>query len=105
MSRIDPTKMSYKDLVALKRRLDAAICVKRADQAQEVKAKLAALAQKSGFNLSELIDGGKRPAKRKSAVKYRNPKDPSQTWTGRGRRPLWLADAVGKGTKLDSFAV
>lgn len=23
--------------------------------------------------------------------KYRNPADPAQTWTGRGKRPAWLA--------------
>ena len=29
------------------------------------------------------------------APKYRNPKDPSQTWTGRGRRPTWIVEAGG----------
>ena len=24
--------------------------------------------------------------------KFRSPSDPSQTWTGRGRKPLWVAD-------------
>lgn len=29
----------------------------------------------------------------KVAPKYRNPNDPSQTWTGRGKPPLWIKDA------------
>jgi len=24
-------------------------------------------------------------------AKYRNPKDPAQTWTGRGKTPTWIA--------------
>ena len=39
------------------------------------------------------------------AAKYRNPKDPSQTWAGRGRQPLWLVDALKKGQKIENFLV
>jgi DNA-binding protein H-NS len=35
--------------------------------------------------------------------RYRNPADASQTWTGRGRQPKWLADALAKGKSLDDF--
>jgi DNA-binding protein H-NS len=38
------------------------------------------------------------------AVKYRNPRDLSQTWTGRGRKSNWLVEAVKKGAKLESLA-
>jgi DNA-binding protein H-NS len=37
------------------------------------------------------------------APRYRNPADASQTWTGRGRQPKWLADALAKGKSLDDF--
>ncbi len=42
--------------------------------------------------------GSSKLAGRKIAPKYRNPKDKEQTWTGRGRMPLWAAelDAAGK---------
>lgn len=42
--------------------------------------------------------GTSKLAGRKIPPKYRNPKDKSQTWTGRGRTPLWAADlqAAGK---------
>ena len=58
----------------------------------------------AGFDIKELY--GKRGAAKGSGVaKYRNPKDASQTWTGRGRKPNWLVDAVKKGAKIDSFAI
>lgn len=32
----------------------------------------------------------------KAEPKYRNPNDPSQTWSGRGRTPKWLLEADKK---------
>ena len=37
--------------------------------------------------------------------KYRNPKDPSQTWAGRGLQPHWVRDALKSGKKLDGFLI
>ena len=31
---------------------------------------------------------------RKVAPKYRNPKDPSETWAGRGAMPRWMAAQI-----------
>jgi DNA-binding protein H-NS len=44
-------------------------------------------------------------AGKKVAPKYRNPADKRDTWTGRGRQPLWLVAAVKSGKKLDSFLI
>ncbi len=41
--------------------------------------------------------GGSKLAGRKIAPKYRNPKDKAQTWTGRGRMPLWAAELHASG--------
>jgi DNA-binding protein H-NS len=64
----------------------------------------------SGLTIGDLYPRAKQANGRgkagiKVAVKFRNPKDPSQTWTGRGRKPLWLVAAVKKGAKQESFAV
>jgi DNA-binding protein H-NS len=36
-------------------------------------------------------------AGRKVAPKYRDPANPANTWTGRGRMPQWVADLNAKG--------
>ena len=87
-------KMSLKELTILQIRISQAIAEKRIEERSEVKAKLEELAQASGFSVAELF-GGKGGKRGKVAPKYSNPKDPSQTWTGRGRRPLWMAKAGG----------
>lgn len=40
---------------------------------------------------------------RKVAPKYRD--DKGNTWAGRGKRPVWLRDALAAGRKLEDFAV
>lgn len=39
------------------------------------------------------------------APKYRNPADATQTWSGRGLKPTWLAAAIEAGATLDSFLI
>ena len=97
-------KLSYVELINLQKRVEEAIAEKRAADAQTTKEQLRAMAEKAGFDIKELF--GKRGSPKGTGVaKYRNPKDSSQTWTGRGRKPNWLVDAVKKGAKLESFAI
>jgi DNA-binding protein H-NS len=104
MASVNLDKMSYSELMKFHERLQQAIADKRTEDAAATKEQLRAMAEKAGFDVNELF--GKRRGKRGPAsVKYRNPKDTSQTWTGRGRKPNWIVDAVKKGAKLDSFAV
>ena len=41
----------------------------------------------------------------KVAPKYRNPKNRSETWAGRGAMPRWMAAAVKAGKKKESFLI
>lgn len=37
--------------------------------------------------------------------KYRNPKDRSETWAGRGKQPRWLTAQLRSGKKLNDFLI
>ena len=41
----------------------------------------------------------------KSKPKFRNPADPKQTWTGKGRQPNWFRAEVEKGTAPEAMAI
>jgi DNA-binding protein H-NS len=97
-------KMSYVQLLDLQKKVEAVIAAKRTEDALATKEQLRAIAEKAGFDIKELF--GKRGSPKGSGIaKYRNPKDTAQTWTGRGRKPNWLVDAVKKGAKIESFAI
>ncbi|WP_084013894.1 H-NS histone family protein [Leisingera methylohalidivorans] len=58
-----------------------------------------------GFTLEEVCSKhGSRP-KPKSPPKYRNPEASSQTWTGRGRKPQWIVEAVRNGRDISEMEV
>ncbi len=105
MAAINVNNLSLKELVSLEGKLQSAIVEARVRERAEVKKKLAALAETSGFSLSELFGASKGAKKPVGIVKYANPEDKSSTWTGRGRKPTWLVIRLKKGAKLSDFAI
>ena len=61
-----------------------------------------------GMSVDEItaaLSGKKGRATGKVAPKYRNPDDPSETWTGRGRKPKWVQAALDAGKSLESLTI
>ena len=106
MARIPVEKMTLKQIEGLEAQI-AAAKAKAADTAKaELKAKIDALLAGSGLTIGDLYPKATRGrGKSKSAAKYANPEDRSQTWTGRGRKPNWLVARVKKGAKMEDFAI
>src|SRR5262245_2121793 len=49
---------------------------------------------------------GRRPGKgRKIPPKYRDHKDPSLVWAGRGVRPRWMQERIKAGAKQEDFLI
>lgn len=97
-------KLSYADLVALREEIDAMLVQKQAEEKAALKQKLSDLAKEQGFELDEIV--GKSRKRGAVAIKYRDPENPANTWTGRGRMPRWMADATKKrGVKKEDFLI
>ena len=94
---------TYKELKAqAEALLQQAEAARRAEIAAVV-AETQARMKEYGITLADL-KGGAKKAKPRGAVaaKYRNPVT-GDTWSGRGRAPKWLADALAKGRSRDEF--
>ncbi|RUO99526.1 MAG: H-NS histone family protein [Hyphomicrobium sp.] len=109
MSSVNVDKLSLKELLDLEAKVQKAIALVRDRERNELKKKMADLAETHGFSVSELFGGarGRGAAKGKSlgVAKYANPENKSDTWTGRGRKPNWLVERLRKGAKLSDFAI
>lgn len=105
--KVDLQKMSYLDLVELKGNIDRAIEAKKIVEKTNIKKKVRELIEGAGFDLGDIVGNGtsKSLKGRKIAPKYRNPKNPEETWTGRGRQPKWLTAELGRGRALKSFLI
>lgn len=101
-------KASLAELKDLRTRVEQAIAERQISERASLREKMMAMATEAGFSIDELVGGkpaGKAGTRAPVAIKYRNPKDPTQTWTGRGRPPLWMVALMKKGAKKESFLI
>jgi DNA-binding protein H-NS len=105
---VNVDKMTLKELRDLESKVAAAILRVQEQDRADLKNKIDDLAKRHGVSVSELYGMSKgRGAGRggKVAVKYMNPDNRSETWTGRGRQPRWLVAKLNKGAKIADFAL
>lgn len=100
---LDLENLSLEELKTLRKDVDAAIASFEQRKKAEARAALEEKAKELGFSLDEILRVKGR--KGKVAAKYRNPENPSQTWSGRGRRPKWLEEALASGSDLDDLLI
>lgn len=98
-------RMSYKDLTELELKIRKAKAGVQDRTRNELKEKIETMVAAAGFKMSDLFGGGRGGKGRKVAAKYANPDDPSETWTGRGRKPRWLSAKLKDGDKMDKFLI
>jgi DNA-binding protein H-NS len=101
--------MSVEQLQNLQNQITREINTRRMQNKKEVLAKIKAMAAAGGYSLEELIAGGiaLEPAKAKRAVppKYRHLSKHDLTWTGRGKRPRWVAEFLAAGNDLSDLLI
>lgn len=111
---IDLKSLSPSQLQSLIENANSQMHQAKSNHVQDVRAKIDDLLSKSGLSIDDVYPtrgkGRGKAAKGSKgssvAPKYRNPSDPSQTWSGRGRQPLWLADALKKrGSSIEQFLI
>jgi DNA-binding protein H-NS len=100
---IDLDTLSKDDLLALKADVEKALKTIDARRMSEAKKAAEAVAKEYGFALNELLPNGGTGSK--GVAKYRNPANPEQTWTGRGRKPTWVIEALQAGKSMDDMEI
>lgn len=63
---------------------------RKSDEILKMRAELEAKAAALGVSLSDVLNS--KNTRAPAVPKYRNPNDPTQTWTGRGKAPAWIND-------------
>lgn len=115
MSQVDVSRMSYSELVALRNQLEKQIDEKRGEELKVLVDGFAKKLEAAGFTVAEGVEAlapymgsaGKRgrQAGSEASVLYRDPANPANTWSGRGRAAKWLADYEAQGRSRQEFKV
>lgn len=103
--------MTLAELKSLEKKVAKAVLKFEDREKKKALSELKVKARELGFSLNELTGmesaksaAAKKPGK-KVPPKYANPADKTQTWTGRGRRPVWVGDALAAGKTLDDLMI
>jgi DNA-binding protein H-NS len=106
MKKNELTELSEKELAAMIEDAQKVLKNKQEGKRKEVLAQIKELA--ASINVSVEITENVKAAGRKGGtvpVKYRNPDNPSDKWTGRGMKPRWLRELMDQGRSLEEFEV
>lgn len=104
----DLSQMTYAELVELTKQAESMMNEQRILALEAVIVQIKELAEDNKISLDDIITklSDSRPAtaktSQKSSVKpqFAHPENPSLTWSGRGRTPVWVLEYVGT-DKLD----
>jgi DNA-binding protein H-NS len=99
---IDLKTLNHNQLTELIARATARQAELVKEKASKLREKINALVKAEGFGMDEVFGRAttaRGKARGKVKPKYRNPADPAQTWTGRGKRPNWFRAALSAGKK------
>jgi DNA-binding protein H-NS len=103
------TEAELKDLLkSAQEALDRLVAKRARSTLKEAKRMAAEVGYEITFVKTGKPAGGKgKPQSSRAKVlpKYRNPDNPEETWSGRGRQPKWVQAALAEGQRLEDFAI
>jgi len=102
MKRRDLEKMRLDDLWDLHQEIIGVLDAKLESEKQKLQSQLDELGRRFGGSPKDLPQRRPYP---KVEPKYRNPRNPSETWAGRGKTPRWVVELLATGASLEEFRI
>lgn len=102
---MDLSNLSLAELRAMQEDIKKQMKKREQDDLVKAREQILAIAQSVGVSVKDLVGAGIRAKTGTVAVRFRNPSDPSQQWTGRGRQPKWVKEWADSGKSMDLLKV
>ena len=102
---IDLSQYSIEELREIGKRAMDTVKEKQKDEIAETVKKLLALSDSTGIPIDQLLAPYKRKSYPPSRIKFRNPDNDTQVWTGRGQKPAWYRAKIAAGVSKESMQV
>jgi DNA-binding protein H-NS len=107
----DISALGLEELRELRQTIEERITYLEEEFQREVYQQMQELASRAGTTVEKLLQQygasrrGQKGRKTGKDAKFQNPGDPTQTWSGRGRKPNWLNEALASGKRLEDFTI
>ncbi|WP_213773880.1 H-NS histone family protein [Bradyrhizobium sp. dw_78] len=105
--KLNLNAMSVDEMWQLHEEISKVLSVRLTSEKRELEKRLSQLRREKEIQSVEAPDraSGERRKYPRVYPKYRNPNEPSETWSGRGKQPRWLAAALKTGHTIDEFVI
>ena len=100
---MDLSKLSLGELKKLQQDIDVLISNHGKEAVVKARKDILTIAQSVGLTVDQLLNGKPAKAVKKVTAQYQNPKNTAEQWTGRGRKPRWIIEAIESGAKLEDL--
>ena len=101
MKEINFESMSTDELWTLQNKVAETLAARIADEKTIIEKRLSQLTQR----FQTVRPQGQRRPYPRVLPKYRNPDQPSETWSGRGKQPRWLTAQLRSGKRVEDFLI
>lgn len=99
------SELSFTELQALHTKIVTAIEQQQAAEKADAKKQILELVKLHGLSLDDVLSKTSAGVRKPVEAKYKNPNDESQTWTGRGRKPVWVQALLDEGFSLEDLEI
>lgn len=115
MTTLDISKLSLSELVELSKHLDQQISTRRDEELKVLADGYVKKIEAAGFSIVEALEAlqpyaspassARKRSTGAAPVLYRDPANPNNSWSGRGRAAKWLANYEAQGRSRTEFKV
>ena len=101
--QIDYRSLPYKDLKAIRDQVDAVMAEQLEETKRTLRTQFLTVADEHGLSFKDII--GESDGRKHARIKYRNPNNPGETWSGRGKPPHWMQALLDQLRDKDEFLI
>ena len=106
MSLLDYDQFDRSQLLQILKEIPVELKKRDKSIRSDLRKKVQQMVEEAGYSLDEVLTAPKpKTPKSKAPPKFRDPANSESTWTGRGRKPLWVLAALESGKSLDDLLI
>ncbi|WP_293762131.1 H-NS histone family protein [uncultured Aquitalea sp.] len=102
---MDISTLSYTELAELKANVETEMKRRESEEKTKAKKQIIELAKAYGLSVEEVLGKTGTVVRKPVEAKYRHPQNSELTWTGRGRKPVWVQELLNAGKTLEDLAI
>jgi DNA-binding protein H-NS len=100
MPHVDLSEFTVEELEELRHAIDEEKMRRQNEERERILAEARDAAARYGMSVNQFLKANEKKRRVSAAPKYRNPDNPKQMWSGRGKQPAWVQKALATGADM-----